>query len=104
MLSTAEKIKKLEATKDGLFDLIGEYTNSTITKQLETVKAVVNLNLQILYKKQENEPAEDLTKNLFKRIFGILVDTEFQNLSEEELVKISLGAVAQFAKNNNVKI
>ena len=47
---------------------------------------------------------ETQIKNLFKTIYGAMLDAQFNKVTEEEVVKISLKTVAQFANNNSVKI
>ncbi len=51
--------------------------------------------------KNDKEKSVEL---IFKLIYGSLIDERITGLSAEEIVLVAVGAVKQFADNENVKI
>jgi hypothetical protein len=51
---------------------------------------------------KNNDQKLNATKNIFKDIYGILISTKYPELNDEDIVRIALGAIEQFAKNNAI--
>lgn len=43
-------------------------------------------------------------KEIFKQLYGTFIDKKFNNIPTEEIVKIALRTISQFAENNAIHI
>lgn len=46
---------------------------------------------------------QEVAKKLFKAIYGELISLEYEKLSNEEVVKIALATITQFAERQGIK-